>query len=128
MMEMKKHKTGCMLSLTYRENPTVLVKEDAQKFLKRLRKALAPQKIRYLLCGEYGPKTLRPHFHIVLFGYDFPNKTLWKKTAKGFPLYRDDFLTDTWGHGLATISALTKETASYCALYASKGVKDLPPN
>jgi len=37
-------------------------------FLKRLRKSIAPQRIRFFACGEYGEKTSRPHYHAVLFG------------------------------------------------------------
>lgn len=46
-----------------------LVKADAQKFLKRLRKKVEPNKIRYFLIGEYGDKTQRPHYHAILYGH-----------------------------------------------------------
>lgn len=46
-----------------------LVKEDAQKFMKRLRKSIEPKKIRYFLVGEYGEKTQRPHYHAILYGH-----------------------------------------------------------
>lgn len=38
-----------------------------QKFMKRLRKRGI--KCRYLMCGEYGEHTHRPHYHAVLYGY-----------------------------------------------------------
>lgn len=43
-----------------------LDKTDVQKFMKRLRK-LSYEKIKYYACGEYGGKTNRPHYHIILF-------------------------------------------------------------
>jgi hypothetical protein len=43
-----------------------LNKQDIQKFFKRLRK-LSDNKLKYYVCGEYGTKKLRPHYHIILF-------------------------------------------------------------
>lgn len=48
-----------------------LSKTDLQKFFKRLRKCHEnvsdAKSIKYYACGEYGGKTKRPHYHIVLF-------------------------------------------------------------
>lgn len=47
-----------------------LVKKDVQLFLKRLRKkqdGSGKSSIRYYSVGEYGSKTFRPHYHILLF-------------------------------------------------------------
>jgi len=52
--------TGEILS-----TPT-LQKRDFQLFMKRLRKPLSYQ-IRYYAVGEYGTKTKRPHYHMILF-------------------------------------------------------------
>lgn len=38
-----------------------------QLFMKRLRKAGVS--CRYLMCGEYGERTHRPHYHAILFGW-----------------------------------------------------------
>lgn len=43
-----------------------LNKSDLQKFFKRLRK-LSTNRIRYYAVGEYGGKSWRPHYHIILF-------------------------------------------------------------
>lgn len=43
-----------------------LDKTDVQKFMKRLRK-LTNTQIKYYAAGEYGSKTMRPHYHIILF-------------------------------------------------------------
>ena len=53
--------------LTYCDGGPTLVKSDLQKFLKRLRKSIEPHKIRYYAVGEYGTRTIRPHYHIILF-------------------------------------------------------------
>jgi len=46
-----------------------LDKADVQKFMKRLRK-LSNQKLKYYVCGEYGTKRMRPHYHLIIFNAD----------------------------------------------------------
>lgn len=48
----------------------LLYYRDIQLFLKRLRKYINKyynEKIRFYIIGEYGPKSLRPHWHCLLF-------------------------------------------------------------
>ncbi|WGL31450.1 replication initiator protein [Dipodfec virus UOA04_Rod_1057] len=61
-----------------------LCKKDLQDFFKRLRKRLGKEKkIKYYACGEYGGKTGRPHYHVIIFGCsDF--KVINQSWAKGF--------------------------------------------
>lgn len=77
MQEEKSHFTAWFLTLTYAaENLPIskngfmtLQKRDVQLFMKRLRKAHAPgHKLKYYVCGEYGTKKKRPHYHMILFG------------------------------------------------------------
>lgn len=47
-----------------------ITKRDLQLFFKRLRKLHEGNKlpsIKYYACGEYGGKTMRPHYHVILF-------------------------------------------------------------
>lgn len=60
-----------------------LCKPDVIKFLKRLRYYITSKvndkrhaKVRYFLCGEYGPKTFRPHYHCILYVYSSTAKEL----------------------------------------------------
>lgn len=46
-----------------------LDKSDVQKFMKRLRK-LSNEKLKYYVCGEYGSKRMRPHYHLIIFNAD----------------------------------------------------------
>lgn len=49
-----------------------LKKEDIQLFMKRLRK-MHPKnhpKISYYVCGEYGSKSFRPHYHYIIYNCD----------------------------------------------------------
>ena len=77
--ELPYHSPSLFLTLTYdddhlplnRRGLPTLRKSDWQKFMKRLRKEVAGEgreKLRYMACGEYGPRTQRPHLHAVLYG------------------------------------------------------------
>lgn len=84
----------------------VVEKEDCQNFLKRLRKAIQPFKVRYFLISEYGPRTLRPHYHLILF--NFPE------------LLKDkiiDYVDKAWGNGFVSISSVNDSRISYCVNY-----------
>ena len=73
MLESLFHEETCFITLTYNDEsyPTdgSLSKDDYKNFIKRLRRKLEPQKIRYYCVGEYGDNTLRAHYHIILFGF-----------------------------------------------------------
>lgn len=70
------------LTLTYADRAlppnASLRKADLQRFIKLLRghKDREGQKIKYFACGEYGTKTQRPHYHLILFGVGFEDKDL----------------------------------------------------
>lgn len=120
------HKNNSFITLTYDNSPVILKKIDMQKFIKRLRKAIAPIKIKYFSCGEYGDQKLRPHFHIIIFGYDFPDKILWKQSKSGKPMYLSKQLTEIWGQGHATVQDANAQTARYSAKYSTKHKENLP--
>lgn len=79
LLEAKSFKNSYFLTLTYddqhlpyNENgQPILVKKHLQNYLKRIRKAHEPYKLRFYAVGEYGSTTWRPHFHLTLFS-DFP--------------------------------------------------------
>lgn len=126
MFEASKFEHNSFLTLTYEKSPLFLKKRDLQLFFKRLRKRLDPLKIRYFACGEYGDKKKRPHFHIILFNYDFPDKYRIEDSNTGHSQYMSDFLTDVWSLGRCTIEDVTVNSCAYCALYSSLGSKALP--
>lgn len=79
LLEASAHTESVWCTLTYRTLPgpfTWRGKQysggvspgEIQLFMKRLRKAVAPQRVRYFAVGEYGGRTLRPHYHVALFG------------------------------------------------------------
>jgi len=76
-------------------------KRDPQLFMKRLRKA-NEQKIRYYLCGEYGGRTWRPHYHLILFNADI-------RTVQ-----------PAWSLGQIHYGTVTGASVGYCLKYMSK--------
>ena len=67
-----------------------LCKGLIQDELKRMRDRIYKKygiSIRYFGCGEYGEHNDRPHYHILIFGYDFPDKYQLEVSKKGVPIY-----------------------------------------
>lgn len=125
MHEASLHKTNCFLTLTYTDEklPPLhsLRKRDLQLFTKRLRKAHPELTIRYLQCGEYGDISNRPHYHVLLFNYDFPDKVVFSR-KNGNTLYLSTELSFLWPHGLHSIGELTFDSACYVSRYVLKKV------
>lgn len=117
------HEHSSFLTLTYDEEHVPedggLRKRDVQLFLKRLRKAL-PNKIRYLYCGEYGERTARPHYHMLLFGEDFRKDSTIERSKSGEDAWSSPLLEKTWGMGMHQVGSLTFDSACYVARYATK--------
>ncbi len=78
--------------------------------MKRFRRAVQPRLIRFYLVGEYGDKTLRPHYHIALFGA---------------PLSDHIQIEKTWKHGHVHIGDLTPQSAAYLCGYVTKKIVSL---
>jgi len=90
---------------------------DWQLFAKRVRRRLGP--FRYLMCGEYGEQTQRPHYHALLFGLSVPDLDRHGVRA-GYPVFRSHLLSELWGQGLCEFGTVTPQSARYCAGYVLK--------
>lgn len=120
------HSANCFVTLTYSpENLPPngsLVYRDFQLFMKRLRKKCGAG-IRFYMCGEYGEKNARPHYHALLFGVDFRlDRRPWRKSATGYIQYRSSVLDACWALGHAEIGEVTFKSAAYVARYIMKKV------
>lgn len=89
-----------------------------KKFRERVRYHYK-QEIRFYCCGEYGSKQKRPHYHAIVFKFDFPDKKLWSR-KNGQLLYVSDFLKDCWYYGFHTIGQVTFDSCQYVAQYCMK--------
>ena len=127
--EGKMHSENCFLTLTYDNdhlpsNGTLVVR-DLQLFLKRLHNHLLRKRgfgVRYFGAGEYGDESQRPHYHVLLFGFRWPDLRFWKG-RKPFQQYRSEFLEQIWTAGFSTVGSVTPQSAQYVAKYSVK-VKD----
>lgn len=130
MHESSLHANSSFITLTYNDKNLPkggsITPYDFQCFIKRFRKELYPQKIRYLHCGEYGPKLGRPHYHALIFGYHFPDRLLYKE--KPFKWYRSAQLERLWPFGYSTVCDLTAASAAYVARYTLKKSNGLKVN
>lgn len=119
------HEANSFITLTYNDEclpwDQSLNHKHFQDFMKRLRKKLAPKKIRFYMCGEYGPAFGRPHYHALIFGYDFPDKTFWRENL-GNRIYRSELLEKLWPFGFSDIGEVTYKSAAYVARYIMKKV------
>lgn len=125
--EAKLHEDNCFITLTYDDVKKPihydggLHKRDFQLFIKKVRKHFDDIRIRYFHCGEYGERRGRPHYHACLFGLDFKDKKILKKTEVG-NLYTSEILEKLWGYGFCTIGDVTFDSAAYVARYITKKI------
>jgi len=88
--------------------------------MKRLRKKVG--KVRFFMCGEYGERFQRPHYHACLFGVHFRDRVLHSESSSGMRLYRSATLESLWPHGFSSVGDVTFESAGYVARYCMKKI------
>lgn len=123
------HDENSFLTLTFDEQhlpvDLSLNTRTMQLFWKKLRRFVEPKLVKHYTSGEYGDGTgsrlINPHYHAILFGYDFSDKKYWK-TQNGNRLYISDALNSIWGLGYAVLGDVTFESAAYVARYTLKKV------
>lgn len=120
MMELQYHKDAYFVTLTYNDEHVprayyadpetgeafeskTLLKRDWQLFMKRLRKATSGrpdcENLRFFMCGEYGPKTLRPHYHAIIFGLHLDDLKPFSQRQLGKKVYNyftSETLQNAW--------------------------------
>lgn len=127
--EAQLHERACAITLTYDEEHLPphgsLSKRDLQLFFMRLRNAVAPVKIRYFACGEYGTRKGRPHYHVILFGYCPSDRSrVWTKSEAGNIQYLDlEVFEKAWPHGVAPWADFHHHAARYVAHYTADKLK-----
>lgn len=112
LLEAHTHQDNIFVGLTYRDEELSLTDDgvqnlnphEATKWLKRFRKHYK-KPFRYLLVGEYGDLSLRPHYHAILFGV---------------PRLEHALIRRTWGMGHISTDPVNAKTAAYISGYSIK--------
>lgn len=136
--ESRMHRRNAFVTLTYDEEHVPwdysLSLDEHQSFMRKLRRKLdykyGVQDVRFYMCGEYGSDQYhpvtgellslgRPHYHYLIFGWDFPDKTFWKRHRQ-HDYFRSEELESIWTKGHSIIGHVTPETAAYTARYVLK--------
>lgn len=137
MQEEKVSETAYFLTLTYASEtvPTTknkfmdLSKRDIQLFFKRLRKSHSRDSIsdgrtiKYYCAGEYGGKSFRPHYHIILFNGDL--QLMFSKSdirVLEYSNYDGTMPVNclAWPHGHATLGKVSEASVGYTLKYIVK--------
>lgn len=150
---MHNHFKNCaFLTLTFnnemlrqRNNPLSVDKVAFSSWMKRLRESIRRDYhidgVRFFACGEYGSLKGRPHYHVLIYGFNFPDKYCMygdryprslrarKVGDRILKYYRSPFLEKVWSpagsdksFGFSTISDVTFESSAYVARYMLKKV------
>jgi len=125
MHEARMHESSHFVTLTYRkedlpENGSLCPK-DLSGFIKRLRKT-QEKPISFFGCGEYGERTQRAHYHALLFGTEFLDRS--SSFDIGRPdVWKSQTLEDTWGMGNTEGGTVTMASACYVAGYIRKKMR-----
>lgn len=106
LAELGDKKTAKFITLTYNDNnmplDLSLKMKHIQLYIMRLRK-YSENNIKYFYCGEYGEKTKRPHYHMILFG-DISDK----------------IIKENWVYGFTHIGSVNSKSIRYVLNYTQK--------
>ena len=149
-LESLTHPFNWFITLTYDDAHLVygskgfptLEKDALSSFMRKLRDKLGHDvKCRFFGCGEYGDTTMRPHYHLILFGpalqdltIDIPDYSKPMLPSGKYPIYRRKnkncdyvFYSDTiyqcWQKGKIEVEECSWNTAAYVSRYVIKKQK-----
>lgn len=118
-LESLDHENNYFITLTYDDDHLPgdykLHREHLRQFFKYLYNR--GYQFRYFGCGEYGGKTKRPHYHLIMFGLDLPDLK-----SVGAGLSESKLLKEAWPYGFNMIGDVSYESCNYVAQYTIKKV------
>ncbi len=135
-LESKNWENNYFLTFTYNEenefkiinsktNILEVLPTEYQKFLKRLRKYYwqhyRHRPIRFIASGEYGEKSGRPHFHLVLYNLPIFDLEFWGY-INGSNLSTSKIINKIWGNGHVLIGEVNTKSIGYVVGYTTKKV------
>ena len=130
----------CFVTLTYDNefNDGNLHKDHLQAYVKRLRyfaDSVLGKRFRFFACGEYGRRTSRPHYHLILLGLSEQDyRTILINAAFVSDKFGHRFkqtqvfaITDlVWQMGLTRCDPCNEQTIAYVAGYCNKVLAKYP--
>lgn len=139
LMESLQYDENYFVTVTYNDDfvphasngHLTLEPKDITDFIKRLRSD--GHEFRYFYCGEYGSKSWRPHYHLIMFGLHLDDLYYWRKSDTGYPVFRSPMLESKWSLvvdgkcsdislGNIEVGFLSYESCAYVARYCQKKV------
>lgn len=140
-LEARQYENNYFITLTYNNQnlpyneqglPT-LCKDDITKFVNSLRKhfeRLGHFGIKYIIAGEYGSKTKRPHYHLIMFNLPLTDLVTvnHKKSGKIKKVTYSPLIERLWAKNTTflcpnEIIVAQYETIRYCVAYSFKKLK-----
>lgn len=120
VLEASLHRSNWFITLTFDDahlpKSGKVCKKDIQLFLKRLRHY---SDVRYFACGEYGEKSRRPHYHLILFGLELPPEDL-TQVSKDY--FSSEIIRKCWPYGNNVCGEMSFKSAAYVARYNMKSL------
>ncbi|QXP08179.1 MAG: replication initiator protein [Arizlama microvirus] len=120
------HKESCFLTLTYDQKylPTdnKVKLSHITNFIKKIRLHCLPKRIRFFQVGEYGDQRQRPHYHIIIYGYDFNDKQFLYTDDNGLKHFNSVQLSKLWKKGLSEVGEVNIASCLYISKYVVKSV------
>lgn len=132
MLESLCHSANAFVTLTYAEDTVPkdgsLQPAEFTLFLKRLRERCRQdtgQSFRFYGVGEYGDKTERPHYHVLLFGFQTCLRgQSWYTERRTSCCSRCDLVRDVWGYGHVGLGTVTHQSVRYVCGYMTKNMRN----
>lgn len=115
------HDQSWFITLTYADEnlpeANSLKANHMSIFIKALRQDTR-QKIRFFGAGEYAPDTLRPHYHLIIFGLDLPDRIYAGTSDAGNVFFRSETISKAWRHrGRIQVDSVSPATMQYVTKY-----------
>lgn len=99
---------------------------DMTKFLKRLRRYIEPERLRFFYSAEYGSRTHRPHYHMIAFNLLLSSDDLieYEVSELGDRTWKCPTLEKIWKNGSVIVGKVSLESCAYVARYCLKKIGD----
>lgn len=131
--ESRYYESSCFITLTFDDDHLPdrysVRKRDVQLYLKRMRKDISPVKIRYFGIGDYGDELYRPHYHLIIFGWEPSLADLQESSRKsGRVYYSSGCVSRWWPFGYNTVGTVTGKSCTYVTRYLLAKSNDKLPD